>query len=211
MRIISVFFAVVIYCSIVTSSIAATLCKQTFTVLGKTKGDTAWLYIDEYKSGECEGTKLHAFLLMPGRHVHLTGNVGSDSIGSAWGTSLFSGLEQEQAVHVIDSLGKFFIPGGGSFSIPYDAQFNLRWEGTDMDLVSWERQKSYPTRDYPIFDGVETKLLFEFTALYKNYTVKEALYYPESSYLVILTYQPIEQVGLDTMHGVLIYEIKKQK
>lgn len=204
-------FVVATVAIISSSPFAATLCKQTFTVLGKTKGDTAWLYIDEYKSGECQGTRLYAFLLMPGRHAQLTGEVGSDPIGSAWGTSLFVGQPQEQPVRLSDSAGIFVIPGTGRFYIPYDPEFELRWQGTDMDLISWERQRSYPSRDYPVFDAVDAKLLFALPALYKNYSVKEALYYPESGYLVILTHQPIEQVGLDTLHGVLIYKIDAKK
>lgn len=211
MRFRPVLFAVATLAVFSSSSFAATLCKQTFTVLGKTKGDTAWLYIDEYKSGECQGTRLYAFLLMPGRHAQLTGDVGSDPIGSAWGTSLFSGQPQEQPVRLADSSGVFAMPEAGRFFIPYDPDFELRWQGTDMDLISWERQSSYPSRDYPVFEGVETSLLFALPALYKNYSVKEALYYPESSYLVIVTHQPIQQVGEDTLHGVLIYKVKTEK
>ncbi|MCM2272877.1 MAG: hypothetical protein NDJ18_10045 [candidate division Zixibacteria bacterium] len=68
---------------------------------------------------------------------------------------------------------------------------------------------TYPTKDLPIFEGVRAEQLYMHRALYKNYSIREALFYPESSYLVIVTDQPLKQAGMDTMHGLLIYRIAK--
>lgn len=199
----------IMVCAVGSSAVAASFCEQSYTILGKTAGDTAWLYFDEYVSNECQESHLYAVLLTPDRHVILQGYVGDDSIGAAWGVLPFMGLPTEQPIHLFDSAGIFRLPSGGQFSVPTDPDFPLRWQNVDYSLNSWERQMTYPTKEFPIFEGVKAEQLYAHRALYKNYSIKEALYYPESSYLVIVTDQPLKQVGMDTMHGLLIYRIAK--
>ena len=59
------------------------------------------------------------------------------------------------------------------------------------------------------FEGATTTLVWaDPNGFYKNYSIKQALYYRTSGYLVIETSQPI-RAGYDeiTMHGVMIFSV----
>ena len=61
----------------------------------------------------------------------------------------------------------------------------------------------------PKIEGIKTELLFSYeTGLYINYEISEVHYFP-NSYILIFTNQPSKAVGFDTMHGFLIFRIKR--
>ncbi|OQA00291.1 MAG: hypothetical protein BWY71_00770 [Planctomycetes bacterium ADurb.Bin412] len=61
----------------------------------------------------------------------------------------------------------------------------------------------------PGFDGLSARLVYFYPAgLYVNYEIDRVYYFPKSRYLLIFTRQPQKAVGLDTMHGFLLFRLE---
>lgn len=199
--------------SVACTTSAATLCEQEFTVYGKTKGDHSLLFWHEYLTGECGQHRTYAIYLSD------TGSVELDCqwCPGDWVPAVTANLPMESAIEV---------PVGDSCVVedsivvsppPFDSTFPARYRelvksgarGTagDWNRLTFERGRG-GERDYPVFWGTEAHCIYAHDrGLYKNYGFQRVLYFAESRYVVIITDQPHTAIGLDTLHGLLVFKL----
>ena len=196
------------------SASAASICEQTFTVFGKTIGANAILAFREEIGGECGLDNLFLIML----NVNVPGVVLSTYSPKGVGhrvTAFLNEVGTEYVDTVAEEHGRFTLNDSVYFTLPpEDTTFGrkhgrLTNEG-QADAAHWRRECPVNCQDYPNFVGTKATLLYEYKrGLYKNYTISQCLWYSKSNILVIITNQPMRAVGLDTMHGLLIYHLDR--
>lgn len=192
---------------------AATLCEQEFTIYGKTEGDHSLLFWQEYITGECQQNRTYALYLSD------TGSVELDCqwCPGDWVPEVTANLPMEDGTEV---------PVGESCTIedsivvsppPFDSAFPARYRelikggarGTadDWNRLTFERGRG-GEKDYPVFSGAEARCIYTHDrGLYKNYGFRRVIYFAESRYVVVITDQPHKAVGLDTLHGLMVFKL----
>lgn len=191
---------------------AATLCEQKFELLAKSTGEPSMLAYSEQLTGECEQYRLHLLLLHP--------DVSCEMERSGFGNrpdfilDFFDKLGIERSVELTDSSGIYRFNGSTTVQAPeYDSLLDSMWVAeARAGKVNGEHDWCLRHRDLcffgPRFAGAEATLLHRYHGgLYFNYTIDRVVYYPDSGVLVLITNQPKKKVGLDTMHGLLIYRL----
>jgi hypothetical protein len=196
------------------SASAGSICKQTFTVYGKTTGPNSILAFREQIGGECESNNLFMILLYADS-LPLIFSAGAPDGVSERVMSFLNAVGAEPADTVAEANGRFSLNDSVYFTLPpEDTTFawkhgRLGNEGK-ADAAHWRKKCPVNCQDYPNFVGAWATLLYEHKrGLYKNYTVSQCLWYSRSDILVIVTYQPRTAVGMDTMHGILIYRLNQ--
>jgi len=196
------------FCTLVLASTAlsSSLCDQTFTVYGKTKGENSLLFWEVIRGGACEGGYGCSLVLGDSVVPVMTFNSG----GGTWITRLFTDLPVEKAVKIEPSEGAYKI--NDSISIdppPEDTTFVRKFSSLmRADPKGWYRACPVNCSDYPIVHGCQSQVVYAYKGgVYKNYQFKDVIYYPESNYIVIVTDQPAKTTGLDTMHGLLVIRL----
>jgi len=96
---------------------------------------------------------------------------------------------------------------------PYDSslykEFNEHIVQGGSNAITWFKLKGNKGIKLPNIEGIKTELIFSYkTGLYINYKISEVHYFPKR-FIVVFTHQPRNAVGLDTMHGFLIFKIKE--
>ena len=194
-----------------TSKIFSTNCHQTFHFFFLSEGSPTF-WIGEDLSGECDYSIL----------LNVSVNDSSVSVLQSelkaynnWGiiselSSLFRTYE-EQSLEFKDNIWqnkdlKIYTPIYDSLLAK---EFNEHIRQSGSNAYSWIKIKGKDGIILPKIEGMKTELLFSYeTGLYINYEISEVHYFP-NSYILIFTNQPSKAVGSDTMHGFLIFRIKR--
>jgi hypothetical protein len=193
------------------SKILTTNCHQTFHFFFLSKGSPTF-WIGEDLSGECESSRL--------LNIGISGSTASISQTELkeyknWGnipelSSLFRKFEEQP----LELNNKIWENNDLKISPPdYDSLLaeefseHIRRCGSNAD--SWLKIKGNDGIILPKIEGIKTEFLFSYkTGLYINYDISEVHYFP-NAFLIVFTNQPQKAVGLDTMHGFLIFKIKR--
>ena len=197
----------------ITSKVISTNCHQTFHFFFLSQRmPTFW--IGEDLSGECQFSKLLnisiddslvSFSQTELKEYKKWGNIPSLS-------SLFK-IYDEKPLTVIDNVWenkdlKIELPEFDSL-LAEEFKEHIRQGGSNAS--SWLKLKGDKGIRLPKIEGIQTKLLFSYNqGLYINYKISEVHYFP-NAFLLVFTNQPQKAVGLDTMHGFLMFKIIKGK
>jgi len=193
------------------TTLTATLCDQTFTIHGKTSGENAMLFWSVVLGGECEGY-IRGFVLVLGDTI--TPILTTQKWGMDWVPRLFKDISEEKSIKIEETDGRYVINDTVWIEPPAEDTTFPRKFGTVINRggdgpKDWYRECPVNCSDYPIVHGCAAAVVYSYEGgLYKNYSFKDLLYYPESGYLVVITDQPLKAVGLDTMHGLLVLRLK---
>lgn len=191
------------------TAVGSSSCVQTFTIYGKTAGEHGVLMWDVFIDGECEFTTSYCLFLGSARTYLLT------TTGSAKDVfpQFLAEHRPEKSETLRRSEGKYFV-GKGIYVTPpppdstFQRKFNKVINDGGRNASDWYKACPVHCSDYPIFFGTDAKLVYEHPdGLYKNYAFSQVIYFPKSKYLVLVTDQPTRAVGLDTMHGFLVYKL----
>lgn len=196
-----------------TSKVLSTNCHQTFHFFFLSQRmSTFW--IGEDLSGECLFSKLLnisiddsivLFSQTELREYKNWGNIPSLS-------SLFR-IYNEKPLTVKDNVWKNddlrIEPPEFDSLLAEEFNDHIRQGGSNAN--SWLNVKGNDGIKIPEIDGIKTELLFSYKkGLYINYEISEVHYFP-NDFLLVFTNQPQKAVGLDTMHGFLIFKIISDK
>ena len=190
----------------------ASLCEQFFTVQGKSYGTMSIMAYQEQLTGDCEQYRLHLVFI----HDSLTTSIEDDGLSSppSQMDGFFELFGRERCDTLRDSSRVFIIGYKESCTAPQeDTCFDRKWvefmKSGGSNSRDWCELNPNECAEYPVFHGVQATLLYQHArSLYRGYSIVEAMYYPTSKILVLVTHQPRKAVGLDTMHGVLVYRLK---
>lgn len=192
----------------------ATFCDQTFTVYGKTAGDPSIIMWELHTGGECLGWAPHALFLYHGRPTVLNGSHAGSS--KEWVEAFLRTQQTEEMIPLSGSNDTIYVADSIYFVPPEtDSAFTRLWEeeviheGSDLPALYRScRRQDITYLDDPIFYGIEADRIYRYGGgLYKNYSFKEAVYFPHSAYLVVMTHQPLVMPGMDRLDGLLIYRL----
>lgn len=194
-----------------TSNIFTTNCHQTFHFFFFSQGSPTF-WIGEDLSGECDYSRL----------LQISINESTISVSESelkeynnWGNilelhSLFNIYKEEPLVlkgNVWENKDLQISPP--VFDSLLYKEFNEHIIQGGSNAISWFKLKGNQGIKLPNIEAIKTELLFTYkTGLYINYEISNVYYFP-NRYIVIFTHQPQKAVGLDTMHGFLIFKIEK--
>ncbi len=196
------------------TSIPATFCDQTFTVFGKTAEEPSIIMWELHTGGECESWHINVMFLHRGEPISLSGShAGSNDewVGDFLRTQQIEEMitipGSNDTIYIDDSI--YFLPPGP------DTAFTRIWneevihEGSDLPALHHSCRKQDVTfTDEPVFYGIAAERIYHFGGgLYKDYSFKEAVYFPQSNYLIIMTNQPLVMPGMNRLDGMLIYKL----
>jgi hypothetical protein len=184
----------------------ATLCRQTIELVGKTEGDTSTLLYYEYVSGECGYYRMHRLSIGPDSVLSIKEWRLENLTLPLWDDSATNGKRLEEAELLLKSGDAWVMPFGQSIRAPeHDFAFDSTYSESVLVYNKWYGGFF----DEPRMD-VDADLLYRLpNGLYKNYEIKDAYLMRQSRILFLTIYQPLEKAGLDSMHGVLVYRVKK--
>ena len=212
MRPVCTFVAILIAFTAISDELnAATLCDQDYKVLTKTPGAKCILIYRVDIGGECQGGYTH-FLFIAGdetQHCEQYEGYRSESwflkIFETFPTEVPDSAEIEDSVIHLTEIIDIVPP-------PFDSATADKFDGTPQDiggdLKYWYEHCGQDCVDQPLFTEVPAKLIYyDKGGLYKNYKISQVLHYRESGYVVVSTHQPMKAVGLDSMHGLMIFHL----
>lgn len=188
----------------------STNCHQTFYFFFLSEGSPTF-WIGEDLNGECNYSKL----------LHIGVNDSTVSFSQSrleelnnWGNipklkSLFR-VRDEQPLELKDKVWENkdlkIIPPEFDSLLAEEFSEHIRQGGSNA--YSWIKLKGNDGIKLPKIEGITTDLIFSYnTGLYINYEISEVHYFP-NSYILVFTHQHRKAVGLDTMHGFLIFKIE---
>ena len=196
-----------------TSKVLSTNCHQTFHFFFLSQRmPTFW--IGEDLSGECQYSKLlnisidDSIVLFSQTQLKEYKNWGNFKEIS----SLFR-IFNEKPLTVNDNVweNKDLKIKPPEFDSLLAEEFKEHIRQGGSNAYSWLKLKGDKGIRLPKIEGIQTKLLFSYNqGLYINYKISEVHYFP-NAFLLVFTNQPQKAVGLDTMHGFLIFKIIKDK
>lgn len=182
------------------SLLLSTNCHQQFQFFFFSE-DNPTFWIGEDLSGECVSSRL----------LNISINDPSVSFSQSvlkeykvWGdipklASLFRTFQEQ-------SLGEIKISAPLYDSLLAEEFIEHIRQGGD-NAKSWIKLKGNNGIKLPQIEGLKAELIFSYsTGLYINYEISEVHYFP-NAYILIITHQPTLAVGLDTMHGFMIFKI----
>jgi hypothetical protein len=190
-----------------------TNCTQKIHFVGMTEGQTtATVWVMEEVGGECGFTVMHQICMDTAWRVHSTDNYYEGDTTSAG--KMIRDMHVIAVQHpVMQKDGKFNADPTMSFSKP---KSNARWMEKFKDNYysawDWNKQVRDSSIVPPIFTGCTAELLYAAPrGLYVDYLISEVSYSPQTGILLICTQQQMMAPGMDTMHGFLVYRLKKKK
>lgn len=208
-KIITIF---IITLFIVANTIGSSLCEHSFVVHCKTEGPQGLLFFDVLLSGACVSNTSYIISLETEQLKVWSRRADYYKPDSPF--VALSGLSLEKKLLLKDSSGCYMLSDSAFVTLPvYDSTFQKKLfrlcHDGNCDADHWNRECPVNCKDLPQFSGVSSNLIYTYPGgIYKNYTFTEVIYFPESSYLVIVTYQPLKSVGEDTNHGLLVFHLQ---
>lgn len=205
------------------SSPATTNCEQTFTFFALTRGErTLWtpakeanltFWIAEDISGECMLSHLIQISISAGKV--------SACYTSLMGYGEWSWLK-EGVKHLQREPFEELVEKAGDWNCS-TASFQVKPPLSDSEMLNsfqlaaregyerrWIQDHGLKGISLPVFDGIEAELLhYHEVGLYVDYQISKAYYFPHSRHILLFTHQPHLASGWDTMHGFLIFKIRK--
>lgn len=182
-------------------------CEQVFHLFDKTIGEYSLMFyrVDWEGGGRCGRKTFFTLFLLPDR-VH---SFQSTSLYGNWVEKLYNNMSIEQFEILDDSNGVYYLNDTACFSAPeLDMSYDSLYRNLPImnaETYAWE----YPHKTSDIaFRGFSPELIWRHPGgLYLGYQIKEARYYRESNYLLVLTEQPRLDCNGKTMNGMLIYKV----
>jgi hypothetical protein len=180
----------------------STYCEQTFKLFFLTKGyKTFW--IGENLSGECQTSTLLNISIFDS-NATLT-KTSMKNYNSWSEIKILSDAFDTYEATVANNLGVsdqlFDSTLAKSFS-------SYLLEGGD-NAIRWNSINGEKAIVLPIVKNFEFDLLFYYDAgLYINYKISDVQYFPDADLAIVFTEQPVRAIGMDTMHGFLIFKVK---
>ncbi|HCY75444.1 MAG TPA: hypothetical protein DHV28_05945 [Ignavibacteriales bacterium] len=180
----------------------STYCEQTFKLFFLTKGyKTFW--IGENLSGECQTSTLLNISIF-------------DSNATLAKTSMKNYNSWNEIKILSDAFDTYEAPITNNLSVSdplFDSTLAKSFssyvlEGGD-NAIKWNAINGENGMVLPIVENFEFDLLFYYNAgLYINYKISVVQYYPDADIAIVFTEQPVRTIGMDTMHGFLIFKVK---
>lgn len=193
------------------NALGATCCDQTFTIYGKTQGDYSILLWELFIGGECYFWYTYIFVFNPDTVRQFTSK--ADYGGKGWAYDFILNNNHERIDTLKNDSGIYRINAEITISPPAaDTSFPDKWRMVARDQFCgagiWYKNCPVNCLDLPNFMGCNAQLIYSYDGgLYKNYSIKEAYYFPESDLVIILTDQPIVCVGMDRMDGIMMFKL----
>jgi hypothetical protein len=180
----------------------STYCEQTFKFFFLTKGyKTFW--IGENLSGECQTSTLLNISIF-------------DSNATLAKTSMKNYNSWNEIKILSDAFDTYEAPIANNLGVRdplFDStlanslSFYLLEGGNNA--IKWNAINGKSGIVLPTVENFEFDLLFYYDAgLYINYKISDVQYFPDADLAIIFTEQPVRAVGMDTMHGFLIFNAK---
>jgi len=182
-------------------------CDQVFTLFDKTVGDHSLMFyrVDWRGGGMCGRGIFFTMFLLPDR-VH---SFQSTSLRGNWVGRFYANLPIEEYEILKDSNGVFRLNDTATFAAPPpDSALESLYDSLDRhDAKTW-------LWEYPricseiVFDGFSPEPIYRYPGgLYFGYQIREARYYRESNFLLLLTEQSRRDQNGRSMHGLMIYKV----
>ena len=182
--------------------IYSTFCEQTFHFFFLSKGSPTF-WIGENLSGECQISYLYNISIR-------------DSIVSVSKSELKEYNKWDELKNISGFFRKYKELDDNDLVITppqfdpglRDAFNNHVYEG-GSNGYTWNKKHGLDGIILPTVENLKSELLFYYHfGLYINYKIASVHYFPDARLILIFTEQPLRAVGMDTMHGFLIFEIK---
>ncbi len=204
---------VVILLTLAGSSSAATMCDQTFHFIAK-GGNTLW--IGEDLDGQCKISYLITIMLS-GSDAGMSKCELLDYQEWTRFENAFIYLDTEDEVEFTEESNHNWTDFWIDFQInhPEDnnelfAKFEEHVRKGGSNGKTWNKAMGPKGIVEPTFEDASASLVYAFPeGLYVNYEISDVYYFERSKYLLIFTKNNHAGVGLDTMHGFLIYKVTK--
>jgi len=200
---------------------ATTNCKQLFTFLALTEsfapswtsGTNLSFWIGEDVGGECYWSHLIQIAISDGkafsRDISVTPYPDWDSFRNG-----LRHFQRELPEELVEESGVWHCS---------TASFTVKPPPPDSVLLSllrkavhkgnerwWNQNHGLEGILQPIFEGIKIELIHYYEAgLYVGYQLSKVYYFSDSKYILIFTHQPMLASGLDTMHGFLLFKIRR--
>lgn len=190
---------------------SSSLCDQSFVVHCKTEGPQGLLFFDVIIGGACGDNTSYILSLEQDNSKVWSRRADYYAPDSPFVALSGHSLEKEKLLK--ESNGQYMFNDSAFVTLPvYDSTFQRKFfrlcHNGSCDASRWNRECPVNCKDLPQFSGVSAKLIYTYPGgIYKNYTFSEVIYYPKSSYLVIVINQPLKAIGGDTNHGMLVFHL----
>ena len=197
------------------NSHSASCCDQTFTLYGKTQGEYSVLLWDVFVGGACYSWYTNIFVFTPDTMRRFVSEYGDG--GQGWASEYIAHNNLEKIDTLLCKDGKYAIKDSLTISPPEeDTSFVGKWRMISINdccgASSWYKKCPVNCFDLPIFNKGHAELIYYYKdGLYKNYSLKNVYYFPESDLVIILTHQPKTAVGLDRMDGLLVFKLSSEE
>ncbi len=202
------------------SSHATTNCHQTITFRALTRGYSSLshsersktFWITEDVDGECQWSHLIQ-LSIADKKVYSNDSDLLEFGEWGWLTECIKHLSLEIPQEFSESSGVWSCSTASFRIISPQPDSGLLYSFLAASREGYE-QKWIEDHDLggisiPIFEGVKGELIYHYKrGLYIGYQFSKVYYFPPE-YLLIITHQPMMANGLDTMHGFLLFKVKK--
>ena len=187
----------------------ATNCEQSFHVFGKSAGENCVIYFQMSLRGDCLKDHLYA--------LHLVGNSTKrftyDLKDKDWVTGFLASQVTEASVNLQDSAGTFRIDSTRLVLPPasdssFEARYHKLLDTTSGRAGDWRRLCRKGCFDPPRFVNATASLVYAHeTGIYMNYSIIQAIWYPQTKLLILITHQPLKTKEGNGLNGVLVYRI----
>lgn len=180
----------------------STYCEQTFKLFFLTKGyKTFW--IGENLNGECQTSTLLNISII-------------DSIATLTKTSMKNYNSWNEILILSDAFNTYEAPIANNLGVTaplFDStlakSFISYLDEGGHNAIKWNAVYGENGIMLPIVQNFEFDLLFYYDAgLYINYKISDVQYFPDADLAIVFTEQPVRAIGMDTMHGFLIFRAK---
>lgn len=180
----------------------STYCEQTFKLFFLTKGyKTFW--IGENLSGECQTSTLLNISIL-------------DSTATLTKTSMKNYNSWNEILILSDAFDTYEAPIANNLSVSeplFDSSLAKSFSSYLLEggnnAIKWNAINGENGIVLPIVENFEFDLLFYYDAgLYINYKISDVQYFPDADLVIVFTEQPVRAIGMDTMHGFLIFKAK---
>jgi hypothetical protein len=191
---------------------AATFCEQELFFLVKPAGPTDCYWIGESVGGECGFDQIVGVFV---RSDGAEASVISLKRETDWRDvrAFVSGIEAEQFLTLQNDEGVFshadpaiVVSAPASNPELLDAFSQLESSGGSCE--DWNNSRGADGLVQPGFEGCTPTLVYYYPkGLYIDYRIAAVHYFAASRSMLIITEQPRRAVGLDTMHGFMIFRV----